>query len=255
MYAKLDSSLQEHTFYDLQGTINITRKVLNQGFLLVKLKSLLRKYFGRHYDLVNLNRYGIYVSQMTTNIFHLQQELPVLSSFMTYHRVSNQSNTTIAHEFTPGVQWGSCCSIFSFLCNVLQIVVCTVVLFLFAIVLSIRRCTDSDYRYPFCIFKLFLQECPCVRGMYIYTLSYGNYHHIPYTILAILFRAFRLHAPKDIQTSSHRGYLPLNSRCFATAIVYWIFQVTIQQILAILIYFQKTLNYSAFQYFNYGRIR
>jgi hypothetical protein len=47
----------------------LTGKLLSQGFLLVKLKSLLRKFYGRHYDLVN--RYGISVSQMTTDMFHL----------------------------------------------------------------------------------------------------------------------------------------------------------------------------------------
>ena len=41
----------------------LTRKLLNQGFLLVKLKSSLR-----HYDLVD--RYGISVSQMTMDMFH-----------------------------------------------------------------------------------------------------------------------------------------------------------------------------------------
>ena len=39
----------------------ITRKLLNQGFILVKLKSSLRKFYGRHHDLVD--RYGISVSQ------------------------------------------------------------------------------------------------------------------------------------------------------------------------------------------------
>ena len=29
----------------------LTRKLLNQGFILVKLKSSLRKFYGRHYDL------------------------------------------------------------------------------------------------------------------------------------------------------------------------------------------------------------
>ena len=42
----------------------LTRKLLIQGFLLVKLKSWLRKYYG---ELVN--RYGISVSQMTTVMF------------------------------------------------------------------------------------------------------------------------------------------------------------------------------------------
>ena len=56
-----------------------TRKLLNQEFLLIKLKSSLRKYCG--------HRHGISVSQMTTDISHLSwalrvplvaQELPTL---------------------------------------------------------------------------------------------------------------------------------------------------------------------------------
>jgi hypothetical protein len=38
----------------------LTRKLLNQGFLLVKLKSSLRKFYGRHHDL--FNRYVISVT-------------------------------------------------------------------------------------------------------------------------------------------------------------------------------------------------
>ena len=44
----------------------LTRKLLNQGFLLVKLKSSLRKFYGRHHDFVD--RYAISVSQMTTDM-------------------------------------------------------------------------------------------------------------------------------------------------------------------------------------------
>jgi hypothetical protein len=40
----------------------LTKKLLNQGFLLVKLKSSLRKFYGRHHDLID--RYGISVSLM-----------------------------------------------------------------------------------------------------------------------------------------------------------------------------------------------
>ena len=47
----------------------LTRKIQNQGFLLVKLKSSLRKCYGRHHDLVD--RSGISVSQMTTDMFHV----------------------------------------------------------------------------------------------------------------------------------------------------------------------------------------
>jgi len=47
----------------------LTRKLPNQGFLLVKLKSSLRKFYGRHHDLVDL--FEISVSQMTADMFHL----------------------------------------------------------------------------------------------------------------------------------------------------------------------------------------
>ena len=55
-----------------------------------------------------------------------------------------------APEFTPGFQWGSCYSIFSFIC-----MFCRFVLFPLAIVLFVLlRYTDFDC--PFGIFKLFL---------------------------------------------------------------------------------------------------
>ena len=52
----------------------LTRKLLKQGFLLVNLKSSLRKFYGHHHDLVN--RYGTSVSQMTTDMLHLSWTLP-----------------------------------------------------------------------------------------------------------------------------------------------------------------------------------
>ena len=96
----------------------LTRKLLIQGFLLVKLKSSLRKFYGCHHDLVD--RYGISVSQMTTICSTCRKHFPVLTSFMTYHRVCNQINTTSdtsgagiaypsgSYEFTPDLYWGSC---------------------------------------------------------------------------------------------------------------------------------------------------
>ena len=47
----------------------LTRKLLNQGFLLTKLKSSLRKFYGRHHNLVGC--YGISASQMIMDMFHL----------------------------------------------------------------------------------------------------------------------------------------------------------------------------------------
>ena len=60
----------------LDSCILLTRKLLNQGFILFKLKSSLRKFYGRHYDLVD--RYGISVSQMTMDMSHLSKTLPGL---------------------------------------------------------------------------------------------------------------------------------------------------------------------------------
>ena len=108
LYSRACGSYQD--FLD-RGQL-LTRKLLNQRLLLVKLTTSLRKFYGRHHDLVD--RYGIFVSQMTTVI--------------TYHRVWKQINTTGAtsgagtayhsgaHEFTPSFQWGSFYSIFSFMC-------------------------------------------------------------------------------------------------------------------------------------------
>ena len=64
----------------------LSRKLLNQGFLLVKLKSSFWKLYGHPHDLVD--RYGISVSQMTMYMFHANT--PVLSSFMTCHQICNR---------------------------------------------------------------------------------------------------------------------------------------------------------------------
>ena len=53
-----------HDFLDVN--ILLTRKLLNQGFLMVKLKTSLRKFKGHHF-----NHYGISVPHMTTDIFPL----------------------------------------------------------------------------------------------------------------------------------------------------------------------------------------
>ena len=75
-----------------------------------------------------------------------------------------------AHEFTPGFQWCSCYLIVSFMCNVLQIVVCPFIFFLLAIVLSVLpRFTDSDY--PFWHLQtLFIPPLPGGEGGILFYL-------------------------------------------------------------------------------------
>ena len=79
IYLSVDTIFQSLWFLSsyqdfLDRGLLLTRKLLNQGFLLVKLKSSLRKFYGRHHDLVV--RYGISVPYITTDIFHLSQTLP-----------------------------------------------------------------------------------------------------------------------------------------------------------------------------------
>jgi len=66
-----------------------------------------------------VDRYGIFVSQMNTNMLHLSKsQSGRFFSFMTCHRVSKKSNMTDATLTEhPGFKWGSCCSIFIILCN------------------------------------------------------------------------------------------------------------------------------------------
>ena len=92
----------------LDRELLLTRKLLNQGFLVVEVYLICR----------NHN--------------------PVYSTFMTYHRICNKSNTADttcgtgtaypsgAPEFTSGFKLGSCCLIFSLLCNDLYNNVCLI---------------------------------------------------------------------------------------------------------------------------------
>ena len=45
----------------------LTRKLLNQGILVVESKSSLLMFYGRHHDLIDC--YGVSVLQMTTDMF------------------------------------------------------------------------------------------------------------------------------------------------------------------------------------------
>ena len=64
----------------LDRRLLLTMKILNQGFLLVKLKSSFRKFYVRHHDLVDRDR----ISQICSTF---RKHFPILSSFMIYLRV------------------------------------------------------------------------------------------------------------------------------------------------------------------------
>jgi hypothetical protein len=79
-----------------QGLIDrgllLARKLLNQGFLLVKMKALLEMLYGPHHNLVN--HYGILWPWISS--VHHGQNLVQLSSFMTYHRFLKSKTTCTA---------------------------------------------------------------------------------------------------------------------------------------------------------------
>jgi hypothetical protein len=78
------------SYYDfLYKRLLLTRKLLNQGFLMVKLKASFRKFYGRRYDLRN-----IYFYKSPWICFVCHNPNPALSSLMTNHRVYNKGNTT-----------------------------------------------------------------------------------------------------------------------------------------------------------------
>ena len=85
------------------------------------------------------------------HVYACSRHFAVHFYFMTYHRLYNQSNMTGVASgavtrkpaLTPGVWWGSCCSIFSFLCCVFDMVVvilCIVPSFACASWLSLLDC-------------------------------------------------------------------------------------------------------------------
>ena len=97
----------------------LTRKLLNQGFLLVMLKSSLQKFYSRHHDLVKY--YGVLGQKWLWICFICHNHNLFLSSFMTYHQVCSNSNTTSgtgtiypfgAPELAPicFTWWGLCSS-------------------------------------------------------------------------------------------------------------------------------------------------
>ena len=81
----------------------IARKLLNQGILVVKLKSSLRKFYSSHGDLVN--RYGISVSQMATAMLLFCNQNIVPSKSMTCHRHFYKTNRTGACTSRVGIAY------------------------------------------------------------------------------------------------------------------------------------------------------
>ena len=98
--------------------------------------------------------------------------------------MGNISPNYRAPDFTPSFQWGLCCSIFSFLCSVLQIVV-VLSFVLLSIVLSVLLLfTASDYL----------------------PLESSHFSYVAHLNLIFFSEHFHeVQTPQDIQTLSERG--------------------------------------------------
>ena len=110
-----------HDFLD-RGLM-LTRKLLNQEFQMMKLKSSLRKFYGRHHDLVD--HYEITVTQ----IYSLRRSYNLLPFLTGVTCGAGSAYPSGAPEITPSFCRGSCCLFFSFLCCVMCSIVCLFVFF------------------------------------------------------------------------------------------------------------------------------
>ena len=100
-------------------------------------------------------QFGLLIYSQNQNILiQLLQPLLLISTIMLFIISITFRVTSGAPEFISGFKMGLCCSIFRFLCSVLQIIVCAFVLILLVIVLSVLRFSTSDYL--FVILNLFI---------------------------------------------------------------------------------------------------
>ena len=112
-----------HVFLD-RGLL-LTRTKLNIWFVVLKLKSSLRKFYGRHHDLVY--RYRKLTDDQGYISFVVIKSRPF--PIMTYHRVCQRCSMTDTTSragllsiperlsLSSVFSWDSCCSIFSILCS------------------------------------------------------------------------------------------------------------------------------------------
>ena len=125
----------------------ITRKLLNQGFLLVKLKSSLRKFY------------------------------PVLSSFTTYYRICKKSNTTgvtsgAGTAYPSGAPEFTSCFSGVRVTRSLVLYVCFIDRCLSFCTFSFGHCVvcySSLYGFWFGIFNLFVFNYACVLPMHTFS--------------------------------------------------------------------------------------
>jgi hypothetical protein len=164
-YSILKNTIKRNDFnFPIVRGLLLTRKLLNQGFLVVKLKSTLRKFYCRYHDLPNC--YGISVTNDHKKVPFVVtpiQSFPhswIITGFVT--RVTRQVSP-VEQELLTLPEHLSSSPVLSAVWVVKSLVFCTTfyrlfVLFLLAIVLSVLSWFMAP-DYPFGIFILFLIYC------------------------------------------------------------------------------------------------
>lgn len=137
----------------------LTRKLMNQWVLLIKLKSPYLKFYGRHQSFND--HYGIYVSQMTTDMFHFL--LSQSCACFHVHDLSMNMNRTTGSTSGAGNAY----------CSVLQPIVCRFCHFSFGYCI-IFQLTISEYLYLYLqIFMQLTKTCD-MYFVYRFTISTEN---------------------------------------------------------------------------------
>ena len=100
----------------------------------------------------------VIIFYLLLNLFFVTFSVPnITSEIRLENEISGTGtiNPSGAPEFTPGFQWDQCCLIFSFLCSILQIVVCPFVLYLLAFIdlrILITSFVSPNFSYTIYIF-------------------------------------------------------------------------------------------------------
>jgi hypothetical protein len=156
-YSRAWGSYQDFVYKGLL----LTRKLLNKGFLLVKLKSSLRKFYGLCWPLWNIwftNDHGYFalVANTSRPFPHAWLIIGFVTRLTLWVPLVEQELLTLPEHLSfSGVRVTRClvvCVCFVELC----LSFCT---FLLAVVLSVIL-RYTDYNYPFVIFKLFIKVIP-----------------------------------------------------------------------------------------------
>ena len=135
-----------------------------------------------------------YVSQMTTDMFHLSYTLPGFYSFMTCHWVCNQIHTTGA---TSGA--GTAYRFLSSVCVTRSLVLC---------VSFVGRCLSfCTFSFGYCVVCFFFDIRIRITPLVSSNSSQPN-------VVGSTYGRFRTQVPQNIMTGERYRFSPLSLQCY-----------------------------------------